>query len=377
MIYLTIGLYLGAIALYFDQRFFRLGLVLLFLFSGLDYLNGYDWINYYHHYDAATANELFSTASFIYEGSVGFSLIMGVAKLLGNYQYVFIISSLIFVFCLNRFCRMFQNRNLALFMCFSFYGYFYFVERIKQGLAIALVLMGYELLRRGRRLRFIACVVCAAAFHPSALMAIFLWALPLEGRRRKGEIFFGTLFCVIGFFLISTVVLVPSLSNSIPVVSLYVSKYSDLIKENYNILFFISVGGVSFVAVLVIMLRVATKAGALRLHQYAFLVYFFSYITNVFYGMIRVMNYFYVVVIDALVTFSERRSRFSLLRCSVFLIALIQLVRPMANKLYLDSIMDYQLWGVSSRTPAQMEHLRCRALFADSVETDWADQTCQ
>lgn len=377
MIYVAIGVYLGIVAFYFESRFFRLSLALLFLFFGLDYLNGYDWINYYHHYEAATVRDLLSVQSFIYEGSVGFSLILASAKLLGSYQYVFVISSLVFVICLARFCRLFRSKNLALFMCYSFYGYFYFIERVKQGLAIAIVLFGYELLRRGFRWRFLASVALATVFHPSAFVAAALASLPLEGARKKWSLIYGVFFCALGFLLISAIIFIPSVSANVPVVSLYVSKYSDLIRSNFNVLFFVSVGGISFLLVLALLLRMATKAGSLRVSQQAFLVYFFTYITNVFYGMIRVMNYFYVVVIEASVKFSEERSRFSLLRSLVFVIAAIQLVRPLASKLYMDSILDYQIWGVSSRTPSQMEYLRCRALFADSVDTDWADKTCQ
>lgn len=163
------------------NRHFWLLCAALFLFWGLGYANGYDWINY-HKYYRCIADGVCSDAFLEFEP--GFDAITRISSGAG-YQLTVAIIALINIACLATFSRLIRNRSLAVLCFVLLYSWYVYVEQIRQALALSVILLGIPQLLRERTISYLFFVAAATLFHGSAIiagvLAAFLW-MPRWGR---------------------------------------------------------------------------------------------------------------------------------------------------------------------------------------------------
>ena len=349
MLYILIGVYLFLVCGYFrENKLFNLNCSIVFLFLALNNYNGFDWINYYSTYQDSTVLELLSMQALAESGSPAFMLVLAIAKLADTYIIVFAISALLFLLAVRALAEHHKNKNIVLFLCFSFFAYYYYIERIKQGFSISLVIFAVAFLLKDKRTKAWGAIFLACLFHSSAFLAIPVLFFPYNSvaANRRGHsigVAVVLLFSAAIYFLQQ-----PNVIGFLPAPLLY---YFDAYDEQLSILnlgFFVSVGGLSFLFLLVVLYRIAASRPRLATRNFAFYAYLFSYITNLYYGFSRINNYFYPYVINILAEYAGDRSRRSFWRIMVLCSALIQLARPMATSYYFDSIIGYEVWGLSS-----------------------------
>lgn len=378
MLYLIVGFYLFFVSVFCrDGRLFNVNCMIVLAFLALNNYNGFDWISYYYIYDSQTLGDLLSVESLIESTSPGFLLILALAKLFGSYNIVFLLSSVFFIYAVRGLASQHGNRNIVLFMCFCFFGYYYYVERIKQGFSISFVILAIHYLQSRTRVKAWFSMAGAILFHSSAILALPLLAFPYEEKEgTRFERLAGTVLILVfsaGIYLL----LRPSLTGVLPdAIGYYLSAYAEQITTNFNLGFFLSIGGLSFIFMLFVIYRVSAAKPETKPKNYAFFIYLFSYVTSVYYGFIRVSNYYYPYMINVLAGFAGARSKNNLWRLLILLGALVQFLRPLSVPYYRDSIMGYQLWGVSDKSPADMQYIRCKSVFSSDAQNELATYSC-
>lgn len=124
-----------------------------------------------------------------------------------NPQILLIITSLFVNIIIYRFiCKNSNNILLSTLMYFTLNYYFAFICLMRQGIAIALVLIGYEFLKDNKFLRFGIFVILASLFHSSALVMLLLIILK-KYNKNNNLIIFTLIGSLLGF------VLAPALLN--------------------------------------------------------------------------------------------------------------------------------------------------------------------
>ena len=378
MLYLIIGTYLFIVAGFLrENRFFDFNCALVLAFLAANHYNGFDWISYYHLYENETLAGLLSTESILDSTSPGFLLVLALAKLLGSYNIVFVTSSFAFVYCARRLAAHHPNRNIVLFMCFCFFAYYYYVERVKQGFSISLLMLSISQMLRARRGAAWLSMFAAMLFHTSAILAIPLLTLPYkEETSNRNERLIGTVIIislsVMSYFLLRS----PLTGFFSGIFGYYLSSYATQIVHGFNPGFFVSIGGLSFLCMLFVIYRVSLTAPPSKQRNYAYFIYLFSYVTSSFYGFIRISNYYYPYVIHVLADFAGKKRTNNMWRLMILVGALVQLIRPLSTPYYFDSIMRYQLWGISGQTPSDMQHTRCNSVLSSDAYNELAIYSC-
>ncbi|WP_286758081.1 EpsG family protein [Ralstonia sp. RL] len=199
----------GLTALKNGNRYVWLSGLALLCFWGLGYANGFDWINYFKAYQCLSES---ICSEGLLEFEPGFHAILSMAATL-NYQAVVFFIAIVNVLCLLRFSKQLQNRGLAVLCFVLLYGWYVYVEQIRQALALSIVLLGIEYLVRRKYLQYIAMVAMAAFFHASALAAMApMIILLIPAQFRYAAI---AIFCIASGLLLSQLQEISGLLNSI------------------------------------------------------------------------------------------------------------------------------------------------------------------
>ena len=239
MIYYVVLALLVALALPSDRasRPTReiLALLLLLLFGGLRDEVGTDWFAYQGVFDAVAIGEPFDT----FREENGFLAVVAGAAAIGGYgTFVF----LLFAFSLGvkalavKLYRV--ELNAALLIYFSAIFLIYDVNGLRQGLAIALVLLAGWAAYRGYALRFAGAMALATSMHMIALVALPMYVLTKtlfflrDPWKRAGLLLVG---CVMSYFA-ANAISVSNLSGYLEVVNLLdrYDYYIDQFASSFN-----------------------------------------------------------------------------------------------------------------------------------------------
>jgi uncharacterized membrane protein YccF (DUF307 family) len=142
--------------------------VLLFLFVAFAFGAGYDWIGYYGFYKCYQFQLCDTTALAI---EPGFVALLSLPTPFG-YQFAPIVAGALVVASLVWFVKK-TNSSFAVFAYFVLmYGWYLYIEQIRQAMALSVVLIGIPFLLKNRPIPYALSVFAAMFFHVSALTAI-------------------------------------------------------------------------------------------------------------------------------------------------------------------------------------------------------------
>lgn len=136
-------------------------------------------------------------------------------------QALIIVSSIIINFSVYKFIiNNSKNPLTTTILYFTLNYYFIFLCLMRQAFALTMILVGYEMLKKGRKNLFCVFIVLASLFHTSAI--IFLILLPLKKINKNVNVLFIVIpFSIIGYLLGKNI-----LSVSVNIISEY-TKYMD------------------------------------------------------------------------------------------------------------------------------------------------------
>lgn len=159
-----------------NQLFYWLSMLFLIALMGLRNISvGVDGSNYYYNYLKVNAVDFIT----YYETHVtepGFYLLYRISYILGDHQWLFIISAFITVFFFYR-ALSYEidkiNFPLAIFI-FASTQYFYYFGIMRMGIAVAIIAFAYKFILEKKVKKYIFYVFLASMFHYSALFALIV-----------------------------------------------------------------------------------------------------------------------------------------------------------------------------------------------------------
>lgn len=96
-----------------------------------------------------------------------------------NYQWVFIVTSIIINYSMYKFIKKYsENYAFSSLLYFSLNIYFAYMCIIRQGIALAIILLGFDYIINKKYLTFLLLCLFASLFHTSAIIMIIL--IPLR-----------------------------------------------------------------------------------------------------------------------------------------------------------------------------------------------------
>lgn len=116
-------------------------------------------------------------------------------------QALLIVSSIIINFIIYKFIiRNSKNPLTTAILYFTLNYYFVFLCLMRQALALVMILIGYEMLKKDRNKLFCICILLACLFHTSAI--IFLILLPLKKINKNVNVMLVVIpFSILGFLM--------------------------------------------------------------------------------------------------------------------------------------------------------------------------------
>lgn len=224
MSFVIISLALFILAIIEDKTLFKLSFLIIALYNISTFAYGYDWINYYDTYvniQSGNVDTFFTEPGYL--GLMIFSNYIGLNFSLFSASVTFLIYLFVYLFC-----RKMSNPSLAFFTLFSFLGFFMFIEQIRQGLALCILLLGIYQLHQGNTRKFVIIVLLASLFHISAIMAfLFLF---MRGKSERGMFKFALAATIFVIALLYSLYH-PDLFSSLPLIGPKVAAYARLSEE--------------------------------------------------------------------------------------------------------------------------------------------------
>ncbi|MDV4264913.1 EpsG family protein [Acinetobacter seifertii] len=170
MIYLSYFFISFVISLFVTVRRQALSVVLFltFIFIGLSFPAGGDWIGYFQNYDCSI-NNICNSDFTMFE--YGYELIVNIFGYLG-FQSIIIFIAIINIFAIRSFSIKFDKPAIVVvfFMCMFLWSLY--IEAIRQSLAISLLLFGIFYLYKYEIKKFIFIIILASLFHITALICL-------------------------------------------------------------------------------------------------------------------------------------------------------------------------------------------------------------
>lgn len=163
-----------------------------------NYTVGYDTKQYVTAFNKASSLSLSSFSYLRYE--YGFTFLLWLLnKMSSNWQILLIITSLFINFSVVKFVKKNSDNPLFSILMFTLMNfYFFYTSAMRQAIAIAILLLGYENLKNNKNLKFTIYILIAMLFHQSALLA-FLFIFVKKIKYNKLFVFFLLLFYIVGF----------------------------------------------------------------------------------------------------------------------------------------------------------------------------------
>ncbi|WLR41571.1 EpsG family protein [Bacillus carboniphilus] len=234
-------------------------LIMIYIIGFRDMSVGVDGLNYYRNYIIANNIDIISYYQTYYT-EPGFYLLYRISYILGDVQWLFILSAAITIFFFYK-ALSYEidkiNFTLAIFI-FATTQYFYYFGIMRMGIAVSIVVFAYRYIIEGRKKKFIMFVLFATMFHYSALFSVALLFLSKNDKNlfKKSNLLklatvipVGLLsvkylifpFITIGryqAYIESSGVIGTSFISSLPFLGLFLLHYNKLSKESANLQFY-------------------------------------------------------------------------------------------------------------------------------------------
>ena len=209
-----------------EQRgLFKLSVIITAAYFGCTFGYGYDWINYRDTYDM-----LHNPTYGHFFAEPGLYWLMLAGNYIGMSYGVFSLFVTLFIYyAVYKFCDRLNNPSAAFFTVFAFLGYFVFTEWVRQGLAIAIIMLSIRHHEKDHYVRFILSIAIACLFHASAVVALSYLLISSKSRMRM------KMFLIIASGVMFSAMLIiynPSVTENIPFIGAKVAAYSRLLLEN-------------------------------------------------------------------------------------------------------------------------------------------------
>jgi len=184
-----------------SRPFLALFFVILTVFVGFRYEVGPDWAPYISIYEVA---KRFPASVAIFRSEPAYMLINIVsAKLNGGIVLVNLVSAVIALWSIYRYCADVPRPWLATYVLTSFFLVAILMGLNRQGVAASIVFLAINQLKYGKGFRYFVLVLLAAAFHVSALIMLPL----LFVVKSYGWIVNALLLCTVIFSILAYVFL--------------------------------------------------------------------------------------------------------------------------------------------------------------------------
>ena len=184
-IYLLLIIYILFLTIIFDKNdkknktYLGLAFLGLFLVSALrSYKVGIDtsaYVNFYNNMKYYTFHGLLDARN-----EIGFGVLCKILYMINhNSQFLLVVTSFIINYSVYRFIKKYSNNYAISVFCYVFINYYFiYMNIMRQGLALAVMLFAYDALKKNKNLFFILLVIFASLFHSSALLCLIL--LPIN-----------------------------------------------------------------------------------------------------------------------------------------------------------------------------------------------------
>ncbi|WP_210608811.1 EpsG family protein [Priestia flexa] len=161
-----------------QKHFLYFACIVLFLVSGLrDVTVGSDTVSYIEAFNFIKGNSLSQSLDLYFEkGYILYNYI--ISRFFSSPQLLLIISSFITILLIGKFIyKNSKNAYLSIYLFITLMYYYSSMNILRQYIAVSIIAFGYEYVKKRKFLRYLLCIVIAALFHNTALMAIVIYYL--------------------------------------------------------------------------------------------------------------------------------------------------------------------------------------------------------
>lgn len=145
------------------------------------YLGSTDSLNYYNNWALLRGMSFSRLGSYLETAQMEKGYLVTVwllSHIFHNPQFVFVFSGLFFTFAICRFVYKYSpNPALSLVMFVTINGYSFFVQGLRQSVAMCICLMSIEFCRQRKLLKFVLTVLIASLFHQTAIVFLVVYFL--------------------------------------------------------------------------------------------------------------------------------------------------------------------------------------------------------
>ncbi|MDF7670363.1 EpsG family protein [Orbaceae bacterium ESL0721] len=364
-------IYLGVVFLLFflsftnNKRILKLTFLLVGAIFCLTFGYGYDWINYYDIYRNITL-ERYIEMPF----EPGYYLMMQFASKLGmSFAFMHILTTSVIFFLVYKFCSRMKNPLLSFYAIFCFMGFFLFLEQIRQGLAIGMIMLAFLFLEQDKKKYCIFFLSIAISFHLSALVGFLYFFVSNRKNKPLGVVNY-ILISSLLFFSVLFVFFNPDYISFIPFLSNKIFLYGLMESSTVNSLFVKS--SMIYLCLILFAWRIYAitkrkKEGYEKVEK-SLISAIFLYQTKIAFLFQRIQYYVVPVFINGLDDFFYRRKIFSIYRLCYVMMLLIIAFMPMRLVIYQKSIFDPIFVFSSQQVIDKTINKRCADLLSNDEE---------
>lgn len=376
MIYIFLALFLYVSTLSKSTKLYTVNLVLVFIYFSSAYCFNYDWINYRNFYENVLSDNL--VQSIIESGfEPGFVIIAYSTKLLGlDYQWVIVFLNVIVFSFFNSSIKKFHNKNIALFIFFSFFGFFLLAEQIRQAVALAIGLKAIQYYIDKKASKFYFLTILAILFHVSAVfLFVIMYVHKIFSRKSKPVIILIMLIAgTLAPLLFSIILQNPSFFSFYPLLAKKLAYYSN--QDLGNDSGILTPGLLPNIILLLLVCYYCLKTFGSRHSQQALVASAFiiqSKIISLFYRFSHYGIIYFFFCFDEI--FKDKKP-LNLFRFFVMTIILSFGLKPLSTELYRASVLDYQFYWTTSQDQNSMKDRKCDILYQVYPTSTYTIGTC-
>lgn len=365
MIYSIVVFFLFICSFSRSRYVFNASLLMTTLVFCFSFGYGYDWINYFDIYSTIKNSE---NSSSPFEPGYYFLMIL-MSEIGAPFQLLHVVTTLIIFLLTYLFCKKTKNPNLSFFIIFSFMGFFMFMEQVRQGIAVCIIMLSTYFLLEGKKVKYSLMVFTAMCFHVSAISGFLYYMLVSERKRRFGK----TLYVIFSVAFIQFLLYSfdnPSAISFLPIIGQKIVMYGLMNNSLDNSLFLKSSLVYIFIIFMCVYFQFKEKKSGLNYGKIDGAIYssIFIWQTKAAFFLQRIQYYAIVPLIVCLDDYFSVRKPLSISRIIFTLSVLIVAFMPFRFEIYRKSIVT-PIFIFSSETDIKgMAAKRCSDLL--SVDAD-------
>ncbi|ULR32471.1 EpsG family protein [Dickeya fangzhongdai] len=298
---------------------------------------GYDWINYFEIYDSINKYKV----DYIPFEPGYYYVMKFMSYINAPFQLLHIFTTVLIFSLVYLFCKKMKNKSLSFFTLFSFMGFFMFIEQVRQGIAVCIIMLSVGLVSDGKKIKYFIMVLFAIFFHISAIAGLSYYLLSRKNNVKYGK----SIYIIISVGFIEFILYAfenPSVISFIPIIGQKIFLYGLMGNSLNNSLFLKS----SLVYIFLIILcfyfqrresNVGRDYGKIDGSIYSSLL---IWQTKAAFFLQRVQYYAVAPLIMGLDDYFFVRKKFSLSRIMYSITVLIIAYMPMRFQIYQYSITN-------------------------------------